>query len=129
MSRLRAIGVSAYIMSNSSATPLSCLEQEAQQFLIWLPDACRAVALSSVLDRVAQETYSLDLHFEEIARLHENRWLARRPNATGCSGDDHIARLQTHRDADHFDERGDAEDELVGTRILHHSAVQASLNA
>jgi len=35
--------------------------------------------------------------------------------------------LQTHRDADHFDQRGDAEDELIGTRILHHSAVQAAL--
>ena len=54
------------------------------------------------------------LYFEDIARLHENRWLARRPNAAGCSGDDHIARLQTHRDADHCDELGDAEDEQVG---------------
>src|SRR6266478_5899005 len=78
---------------------------------------------SPVLDGVAQDTHPLDLHFEDIARLHEDRWLARRPNATGCSGDDHITRLQTHRDADHFDQRGDAEDELVGTRILHHSAV------
>src|SRR5882724_9713713 len=84
---------------------------------------------SPVLDGVAQDTHPLDLHFEDIARLHENWWLARRPNATGCSGDDHITRLQTHRDADHFDQRGDAEDELVGTRILHHSTVQAALNA
>src|SRR5882757_3291041 len=84
--------------------------------------------LSLVLDGVAQNTHPLDLHFEDIARLHENRWLARRANATGCSGDDHIARLQTHRDAAHFDQRGDAEDELVGARILHHAAVQAALN-
>src|SRR6478736_731216 len=44
---------------------------------------------SLVLDGVAQDTNPLDLHFEHVARLHENRWLARRPNATGCSGDDH----------------------------------------
>ena len=59
----------------------------------------------------------------------KNRWLACHPNATGCSGDDHITRLQAHRDADHFNQRGDIEDELVGIRILHHLAVQASLNA
>jgi len=45
---------------------------------------------SPVLDGVAQDTHPLDLHFEDIARLHENGWLACRPNATGCSGDDHI---------------------------------------
>src|SRR5467141_425246 len=88
-----------------------------------------ASPLSLVLDGIAQDTDPLDLHFEDIARLHENRWLARRPNAAGCSGDDHITRLQTHRDADHCNQLGDAEDELVGTRILHHSAVQAALNA
>jgi hypothetical protein len=52
------------------------------------------------------KTPILDLHFEDITRLHENRWLARRPNATGCSGDDHITRLQTHRDAGHCDQLG-----------------------
>src|ERR1700722_10382499 len=62
------------------------------------------------LDGVAQHTHALDFHFEDISRLHENRWLARRPNATRCSSDDHITRLQTHRDADHFDQRGDTED-------------------
>ena len=30
---------------------------------------------SLVLDGVAQDTYPLDLHFEDIARLHENRGL------------------------------------------------------
>src|SRR5258707_4459472 len=79
---------------------------------------------SPVLDGVTQDTHPLDLHFEDIARLHENRWLARHPNATRCSGDDHITRLQTHRDADHCDQRGYVADELVGARILHHSAVQ-----
>src|SRR6266478_1700738 len=88
-----------------------------------------ASPLSLVLYGVAQDTDPFDLHFEDIARLHENRWLAHRPNATGCSGDNHITRFQTHRDADHCDQLGDAEDELVGTRILHHSAVQAALNA
>jgi hypothetical protein len=41
--------------------------------------------LSPVLDGVAQDTHPLDLHFEDIARLHENRWLARRPNATSLT--------------------------------------------
>ena len=36
---------------------------------------------------------------------------------------------RAHRDADHCDQRGDAEDEPVGTRILHYPAVQAALNA
>jgi ligand-binding sensor domain-containing protein len=45
------------------------------------------------VDGITQDTHPLDLHFEDIARLHVNRWLARRPNATGCSGDDHIAPL------------------------------------
>jgi hypothetical protein len=34
---------------------------------------------SPVLDGVAQDTRPLDLHFEDIARLRENRWLARQP--------------------------------------------------
>src|SRR5271168_3551982 len=84
---------------------------------------------SLVLDGVAQDTYPLDLHFEDIARLHENRWLARRPNATGRSCDDHIAWLQADRDADQFDQGSDVEDEPIGRRILHHSAVQTALNA
>src|SRR6185436_1200868 len=69
---------------------------------------------SPVLDGVAQDTDPLDIHFEDIARLHENRWLARRPDATGCSGDDHITRLETRRDADQFDQRRDVEDEQIG---------------
>src|SRR6266446_2623695 len=85
--------------------------------------------LSLVLDGVAQNTHPLDLHFEDLAGLHENGWLARRSDATRRAGDDHITSLETHRDTDHCDQRGDAEDELVGTRILHHSAVQAALNA
>src|SRR4029077_10365008 len=84
---------------------------------------------SLVLDGVGQDTNPLDLHFEDIAWLHENGRLARRPDATRCSGDDHITRPQTDRDADHFDQHGDAEDEKVGARLLHHSAVQAALNA
>src|SRR6185503_8905712 len=72
---------------------------------------------SPVLDGVAQDTDPLDIHFEDIARLHENRWLARRPDATGCSGDDHITRLETRRDADQFDQRRDVEDEQIGMRI------------
>ena len=48
---------------------------------------------SLVLDRVAQDAHPLDFYFEDIAGLHEYRWLARRSDATGCSGDDHIARL------------------------------------
>jgi hypothetical protein len=35
---------------------------------------------SAVLDGVAQDTHALGLHFEDIARLHENRRLARRTN-------------------------------------------------
>src|SRR5882672_10973359 len=50
-----------------------------------------------VVDEVAQDTDALDLHFEDIAGLHVDRRLACRPNATGCSGDDQVARLQTHR--------------------------------
>jgi hypothetical protein len=65
--------------------------------LIWTAACVRlqGFPFSLVLDRVAQHTHPLDLHFEDIARVHENTWLARHPNATGCSGDDHIARLQT----------------------------------
>src|SRR5271169_6487993 len=55
---------------------------------------------SLVLDGVAQDTNPLDLHFEDIARLHINSRLARRPNAGGCTGDDHITWLQSDRDAD-----------------------------
>src|ERR1700748_3602797 len=69
-----------------------------------------ASPLSFVLDGVAQDTDPFDLHFEDIARLHVNGWLPRRPNAAGCSGDNHITRLQAHRDGDHFDQRGDIED-------------------
>src|ERR1700755_1785679 len=69
---------------------------------------CRQIAIQTTprlreclaLDSVTQDTHPLDLHFEDIARLHVNRWLARGPNAAGCSGDDHIPRLESHRDAD-----------------------------
>jgi hypothetical protein len=87
------------------------------------------MAISSVLDGVAQDTNPFDFHFEDIGRPHENRGPACSSNATGCSGDDYITRLWAHRDADHCDQRGDAEYKLVGARILHHSAVQAALNA
>jgi hypothetical protein len=38
---------------------------------------------SLVLDGVAQDTHPLDFHFEDVVRLHENRWLARRPTPPG----------------------------------------------
>src|SRR6266446_3906920 len=88
-----------------------------------------APPLSLVLNGVAQDTHPLDFHLEDIAGLHENGWLARRSDATRRAGDDHITSLETHRDTDHCDQRGDAEDELVGTRILHHSAVQTAPDA
>jgi hypothetical protein len=47
-----------------------------------LSGGVRPSRFSPVLDRVAQDTHPLDLHFEDIPRLHENRRLARRPNAT-----------------------------------------------
>ena len=71
----------------------------------------------------------LDLHFEDIAGLHEYRWLTRRSDATRRAGDDHIASLQAHRDTDHFNQRRDTEDEQVGARILHHAAIQTALDA
>jgi hypothetical protein len=37
--------------------------------------------------------HPLDLHFEDIARLHENQWFVGSPDATECAGDDHIIRL------------------------------------
>jgi hypothetical protein len=49
--------------------------------------------------------------------------------ATGCSSDDHITRLQTHGDADHFDQRGNAEDKQVGTRSAPNSDTPSSTRA
>src|SRR6202008_3065028 len=77
-----------------------------------------ASPLSLVLDGVAQDADPLDLHFEALARLHENRWLARRPDATGCSGDDHVTRLESHGNTDHCNQVRNTEDQPVGTPIL-----------
>jgi hypothetical protein len=84
---------------------------------------CSLPCSQSFLHGVGQDTEPLDLHFEDIAGLHEDGWLARRSDATRRAGDDHIASLQTHRDTDHFNQRRDTEDELVGARILHHAAI------
>src|SRR6266702_1142476 len=80
-------------------------------------------AFSVVLHGVGQDTEPLDLHFEDIAGLHENGWLTRRSDATRRAGDDHITSLQTHRNTDHFNQRWDTEDELVCARILHYAAI------
>src|ERR1700684_2533513 len=53
-------------------------------------------------DGVAQGTEFLDLHFEDIARLHEDWW--------------------------QFDQRWDTENEQVRARILHHAAIQSALD-
>src|SRR5882757_1748051 len=84
-------------------------------------------AFSVVLHGVGQDTEPLDIHFEDIAGLHENGWLTRRSDATRRAGDDHITSLQTHRDTDHFNQRWDTEDEQVCARILHHAAIQTAL--
>ena len=80
-------------------------------------------AFSAVLHGVGQDTDALDLHFEDIAGLHENGWLTRRSDTTRRAGDDHITSLQTHRDTDQFNQRWDTEDELICARILHHVAI------
>src|SRR5258708_32875890 len=80
-------------------------------------------AFSAVLHGVGQDTEPVDLHFEDIAGLHENGGLTRRSDATRRAGDDHITSLQTHRDTDHFNQRWDTEDELICARILHHAAI------
>src|SRR5580658_9587397 len=86
-------------------------------------------SFSAVPHRVGQHTEPLDLHFEDIAGLHEYGWLARGSDATRRARDDHIASLQTHRDTDHFHQHWDAEDEQVRVRILHYAAVQTALEA
>src|SRR5258708_40044013 len=80
-------------------------------------------AFSALLHGVGQDTEPLDLHFEDIAGLHENGWLTRRSDATRRAGDDHITSLQTHGDTDHLNQRWDTEDQLVCARILHHAAI------
>src|SRR6266853_1943002 len=80
-------------------------------------------AFSVLLHGVGQDTKALDLHFEDVAGLHEHGWLTCRSDATRRAGDDHITSLQTHRDTDHFNQRWDTEDELVCARILHHAAI------
>src|SRR5258705_9144275 len=75
-------------------------------------------ALSVVLHGVGQDTEPFDVHFEDIAGLHENGWLARRSDATGRAGDDHITALQTHRDTACFYQRCATDDEEVCARIL-----------
>ena len=67
-------------------------------------------AFSAVLHGVGQDTDLLDFHFESIAGLHENGRLTRRADAARRAGDNDIPSLQTHRDADHFNQRWDAEE-------------------
>src|SRR6202034_3988200 len=62
-------------------------------------------AFSAVVHGIGQNTEPLDLHFEEIAMLHKNRWLTRRSDTTRRAGDDHSTSLQTHRDTDHCNQR------------------------
>jgi hypothetical protein len=52
-------------------------------------------AFSLFLHWIGQDTEPLDLHFEDIAGLHENGWLTRRSDTTRRPGDDHITSLQT----------------------------------
>src|SRR5271168_928306 len=84
---------------------------------------------SALLHGVGQDTKALDLHFEDVAGLHEYRWLTSCSDATRSAGDDHITSLQSHRHTDHFNQRWDTEDEQVGARILHHAAIQTALDA
>src|SRR5258705_10295478 len=85
-------------------------------------------AISVVLHGVGQDTEPFDLHFEDIAGLHENGWLTRRSDAARRAGDDHITSLQSHRGTDHFDQCWDTEDEQVCARILHHATIQTALD-
>src|ERR1700722_14811408 len=65
---------------------------ESRDRLVWTAPRPRR-PFSAVLNWVAQNPHSFDLYLKDIARLHEDRRLTRRPNTTGCSGDDHITRL------------------------------------
>src|ERR1700683_5474406 len=52
-------------------------------------------AFSALLHGVGQDTEALDLHFEDIAGLHEHGRLTRRSAATLSDSGDHISSLQT----------------------------------
>jgi hypothetical protein len=110
----------------------SRIEPEPETFVIRISHASGSISVSRfsvVPHRVGQDPEPLNLHFEDIAGLHENGRFTRRSDATRRAGDDHITSLQTYRDADHFNQRCDAEDELVCACILHHTAIQTALDA
>ena len=53
-----------------------------------------------VLNGIPQDAEAIDLHLEDIARLHIDRWLARSSDTARSPCDDHVSGFQAHSSAD-----------------------------
>src|SRR5580704_18616321 len=80
--------------------------------------------LSRSLDRVFQRAQALDLDSRAVARLHEDRRLARITDAGRRAGRDYVAGLEREDLREKRDQVIGLEDQVASVGVLHALAVE-----
>jgi hypothetical protein len=83
--------------------------------------------LRFIYNWIRKDAQLFDLNLDEVARLHEQLWLARNADAGWRAGDNQVAGAQSNRLAEERDECCNVKDHVARVGFLNDRAVEARL--